>query len=187
MPPCVREVVARIGSDPLGARTLGSGSIWTQAYKDRIVARLLPPESSSVEQVSREVGVSAATLERWRADALANGSGDRTGGSQRWTAAARLQALIATAGMDNVGSAAHAHRHPPWRDLVLGCDVPAGVGPRTMVLPLPDPGPRKVVGFEVHDSDSAEHAAHLACRAGLAEGMHAMPTRPVLHGDNAPA
>src|SRR3984885_15534286 len=71
-----------------------------QAYKDRIVARLLPPESSSVEQVSREVGVSAATLERWRADALANGSGDRTGGSQRWTAAARLQALIATAGMD---------------------------------------------------------------------------------------
>jgi hypothetical protein len=41
------------------------------------VARLLPPESSSLDQVSREVGVSAATLERWRADALANGSGDR--------------------------------------------------------------------------------------------------------------
>ena len=35
------------------------------------MARLLPPESSSVELVSREVGVSAATLERWRADALA--------------------------------------------------------------------------------------------------------------------
>ena len=64
------------------------------------MARLLPPESSSVEQVSREVGVSAATLERWRADALAHGSGDRAGGSQRWTAAARLQALITTAGMD---------------------------------------------------------------------------------------
>jgi transposase-like protein len=65
-----------------------------------VVARLLPPESSSVEQVSREVGVSAATLERWRADALANGSGDRAGGNQRWTAAARLQALIATSAMD---------------------------------------------------------------------------------------
>ena len=68
-----------------------------QAYKDRIVARLLPPESSSVEIVSREVGVSVATLERWRADALASGPG---GGSQRWTAAARLQAVIATAAMD---------------------------------------------------------------------------------------
>ena len=40
-----------------------------------------------------------ATLERWRAETLANGS--RGGaGSQRWTAAARLQAVIATAAMD---------------------------------------------------------------------------------------
>jgi transposase len=61
------------------------------------VARLLPPESASVAGVSREVGVSVATLERWRAEALARGSG---GGSQRWTAAARLQAVIATAAMD---------------------------------------------------------------------------------------
>jgi transposase len=68
-----------------------------QAYKDRIAARLLPPESSSVEHVSREVGVSVATLERWRADALANGSAR---GNQRWTATARLQAVIATAAMD---------------------------------------------------------------------------------------
>ncbi len=43
---------------------------------------------------------------------------------------------------------------------------------------------RKVVGWEVHDSDSAEHAAHLARRTALAEGVHASPTRPVLHGDN---
>jgi transposase len=68
-----------------------------QAYKDRIVARLLPPESSSVEAVSREVGVSVTTLERWRAEALAKGSGVS---SQRWTAAARLQAVITTAAMD---------------------------------------------------------------------------------------
>ena len=61
------------------------------------MARLLPPESSAVEVVSREVGVSMATLGRWRAEALANGPG---GGSQRWTAAARLQAVIATAAMD---------------------------------------------------------------------------------------
>ena len=44
-----------------------------QAYQDRIVARLLPPESSAVDVVSREVGVSVATLERWRAAALAKG------------------------------------------------------------------------------------------------------------------
>jgi transposase InsO family protein len=43
---------------------------------------------------------------------------------------------------------------------------------------------RKIVGFEVHDTDSAEHAAHLARRTALAEGVQAMPVRPVLHGDN---
>jgi transposase InsO family protein len=43
---------------------------------------------------------------------------------------------------------------------------------------------RKIVGFEVHDTDSAEHAAHLARRTALAEGIHAMAARPVLHGDN---
>jgi transposase-like protein len=42
-----------------------------KAFRDRIVARLLPPESAAVEVVSREVGVSVATLERWRAQALA--------------------------------------------------------------------------------------------------------------------
>jgi len=66
-----------------------------QAYKDRVVARLLPPESASVEEVSREIGVGVSTLERWRAEALAMPERDRT-----WTAAARLEAVIATAAMD---------------------------------------------------------------------------------------
>lgn len=43
---------------------------------------------------------------------------------------------------------------------------------------------RKIVGFEVHDSDDADHAAHLVKRTALAEGIHAMLTKPVLHGDN---
>jgi putative transposase len=43
---------------------------------------------------------------------------------------------------------------------------------------------RKVVGFEVHETDSADHAAHLARRTALAEGVHASHRKPVLHGDN---
>ena len=50
-----------------------------------------------MEHVSREVAISVATLERWRADALSNGAG---AGRPRWTAAARLQAVIVTAAMD---------------------------------------------------------------------------------------
>ena len=43
---------------------------------------------------------------------------------------------------------------------------------------------RKIVGFEVHDTDDSLHAAHLAKRTALAEGLHAMKVKPVLHGDN---
>jgi transposase InsO family protein len=43
---------------------------------------------------------------------------------------------------------------------------------------------RKIVGFEVHDRDDADHAAHLVKRTALAEGIHALPDKPVLHGDN---
>jgi len=43
---------------------------------------------------------------------------------------------------------------------------------------------RKVVGHEVHEVESAEHAAQLVKRSALAEGVHAAVTKPVLHGDN---
>ncbi len=43
---------------------------------------------------------------------------------------------------------------------------------------------RKIVGWEVHDSDHAGHAAHLVRRTALAEGIAALAAKPVLHGDN---
>lgn len=42
---------------------------------------------------------------------------------------------------------------------------------------------RKLVGWKVHDNDSA-HAAHLVRRTVLAEGIATLPAKPVLHGDN---
>lgn len=72
-----------------------------QAFKDRAVARLMPPESAAVKSVAQELGVSVATLERWRAEALAEPGRQRT-----WTAAARLEAVIATASMDEAAKSA---------------------------------------------------------------------------------
>ncbi len=75
-----------------------------RAFRERIVARLLPPESAAVDVVSREVGVSTGTLERWRAEALAAPGGMAS--TQRWTPAARLEAVIATATMDEAARSA---------------------------------------------------------------------------------
>ena len=101
-----------------------------RAYKERIVGRLLPPESAALDVVSREVGVSVATLERWRAQALADGAG--SGGGQRWTAAARLEAVIATAAMDEATRSAwcrerglYAAELEAWkRDAIAGLGEP---------------------------------------------------------------
>jgi transposase-like protein len=77
-----------------------------QAFKDRVVARLLPPHSASVDEVSREVGVGAQTLERWRSDALSMPARERA-----WTGPARLDAVIATAAMDEAARSAWCREH----------------------------------------------------------------------------
>lgn len=59
------------------------------------MARLLPPESASASVVAQQIGVSVGTLERWRSEALAQPSGERI-----WTAAARFEAVLTTAAMD---------------------------------------------------------------------------------------
>lgn len=67
---------------------------YSKAFKAKAVARLLPPESATLEDVSAEMGVRADTLSRWRAEALSD-SQDRL-----WTGPARLEAVIHTASLD---------------------------------------------------------------------------------------
>jgi transposase len=43
---------------------------YSDDFKARAVARLLPPESAPIPRISQEIGVSVATLERWMSDAL---------------------------------------------------------------------------------------------------------------------
>ena len=103
-------------------------------FKERVVARLLPPESSPVAEVSNKVGIGVATLERWRAEGLAGAADDRPA---RWTAAARLEAVIATAALDETARSAWCREHgvfptalDAWkRDAIAGLGEPAGEHP----------------------------------------------------------
>ena len=60
------------------------------------------------------------------------------------------------------------------------CDHP----PRTLQAGRVRLYSRKIVGWEVHDSDHSDHAAHLVRRTALAECIAALADKPVLHGDN---
>jgi transposase len=70
------------------------------------VARLLPPESATVEAVAREIGVGVATLERWRSDALSRPARERA-----WTAAARFEAVLTTEVLDEAARNAWFREH----------------------------------------------------------------------------
>ena len=72
-----------------------------QLFKDKAVSRLLPPESAPIETVARELSISVATLARWRADALSMPARERA-----WTAAARFEAVLMTASLDEAGKSA---------------------------------------------------------------------------------
>jgi transposase-like protein len=77
-----------------------------EAFKNRVVARLLPPESADIKVVLREAGVSAATLERWREVAQSRPARGRV-----CTARSRLEAVITTAALDEAGQSAWCREH----------------------------------------------------------------------------
>ena len=77
-----------------------------QSFKDRAVARLLPPESATLELVSKEVGIAVGTLERWRENLQSMPARGRA-----WTAPARLQAVITTAALSQADKSAWCREH----------------------------------------------------------------------------
>ena len=77
-----------------------------EVFRNRVVARLLPPESANVGAVAKEIGLSVQTLERWREEARS-----RPALGRAWTAGARLEAVITAAAMDEVGKGAWCREH----------------------------------------------------------------------------
>ena len=104
-----------------------------QKFRDNAVARLLPPQSCPVATLSARIGISVGTLERWRAETLANASGNSGGwDASRWTPVTRLEAVIATAAMDEATRGAWCREqglYPPeldaWKqDAISGLGEP---------------------------------------------------------------
>ena len=77
-----------------------------EAFRNRVVSRLLPPESANIGEVSREVGVSVQTLERWHEDAQT-----RPARGRAWSASARLEAVITAAALDEAGKSVWCREH----------------------------------------------------------------------------
>ncbi len=77
-----------------------------QAFKDKAVAQLLPPESTALEVVARAAGVGVGTLERWRDEVQS-----RPARGWAWTGGDRLEAVITTAAMSEAAKSAWCREH----------------------------------------------------------------------------
>jgi hypothetical protein len=77
-----------------------------QAFNDKAVARLLPPESALLDEVAREFGVSVNTLEKWSEATLSQPVSER-----EWSAAARFEALRAAAALNEQECSAWCRAH----------------------------------------------------------------------------
>lgn len=77
-----------------------------EAFRNRVVARLLPPESANAGVVAKEIGVSVQTLERWREEVQSMPARGRA-----WTAGARLEAVIAAAALGEADKSAWCREH----------------------------------------------------------------------------
>jgi transposase len=88
-----------------------------QSFKDKAVARLLPPESATLELVSKEMGIAEGTLQRWRESVQSMPARGRA-----WTASARLQAVITTAALSEADKNAWCREHGIYpAELQLWC------------------------------------------------------------------
>jgi transposase len=156
-----------------------------QSYKDRVVARLLPPESAALDVVARQVGVSPSTLERWRAEFLANAAGEPVNaGARRWTPAARLEAVIVTAAMDEASRSGWCREHglyavdlDTWKQAAiagLGEPGAANTGAASAMDARQDRRRVKELERELHRKDKAlaETAALLVLSKKLSAVFH---------------
>ena len=79
---------------------------YSETFKSRAVARLLPPEAASPEVVARETGILVGTLLRWQGSVPALSALGRT-----MPTAARFDAVIATDAMNESSKNAWCREH----------------------------------------------------------------------------
>jgi transposase-like protein len=146
-----------------------------QQFKERVVARLLPPDSSPVEEVSNKVGISVATLRRWRAEFLAVAADGRP---LRWTPQSRLEAVIATAGLDETAKSAWCREHGVFPTALDAWkrDAVGGLGEPTDERAAAKPAHRRIKELERElrrkDKALAETAALLVLSKKLQAIFH---------------
>lgn len=88
-------------------------SRYSEARREAVLRKLLPPESRSIADVAREEGISVATLYNWRAAARRQGRlmPDTDTTPEGWTSQDKFAAVLETASLNEEALAEYCRKH----------------------------------------------------------------------------
>lgn len=77
---------------------------YSNEFKDKIVSRMLAPNNESISKISKETGISSATLSNWRGKVRNSGKAVPAGTkeTERWSSQDKFLIVMETASMNEI-------------------------------------------------------------------------------------
>jgi len=73
---------------------------YSKEFREKMVARMLPPNSESVPKISDETGISEATLYKWKKKYASTGQQMKSSDTDKWSSQDKFRIVIETASMN---------------------------------------------------------------------------------------
>ena len=88
--------------------------------KAAVLSKMLPPNNVPLRQLSREEGISEATLHKWRAQARGKGQllPDAKAGPEGWSSRDKFAAVLGTAALNEADLAAYCRKRGLFSDQI---------------------------------------------------------------------
>jgi transposase len=96
------------------------GKRYSKEMKEAILKRMMPPNNESIKQISEEVGITEATLYKWRKEARKGGSatpGDGQG-SEQWSSEDKFLIVMETYTMNEVELAEYCRKKGLYKEQI---------------------------------------------------------------------
>ncbi len=73
---------------------------YSKEFKEKMIARMLPPNSEPVSKISKETNVSIATLNKWKKKHMSSGEPLKTSDTDRWSSQEKFMIVLETTSMN---------------------------------------------------------------------------------------
>ena len=91
---------------------------YSKEFKNKMVARMLPPANEPVSKISKETKISISTLHKWKKEHLESGEQLTSGDTNRWSSQEKFMVVIETASMNEAELSKYCRIKGIYPDLV---------------------------------------------------------------------